>query len=267
MRRPLFSCFVFGTILIAMATTARSDTRPLATDRPDRTESPYSIPARWFQFEADLASHGRIEDDGAALTTTSALAFNAKYGLTQHMDVQVVFNPWLRSHLERPGLANEEDSGTGQAGLRVKYNLGGNDSEDSALALLPFALVPTRGDNPFDLITWGAMVPIGFRFDGGRTLSLMTGFTRVDNDETWVVGSMSLGTTIAGGLSGFLEVYVARGGFEENALDDVTFDTGLTYAAGPNWQFDAGVYLGATSNAEDWRVFAGASTRFSLSSR
>jgi hypothetical protein len=96
-------------------------------------------------------------------------------------------------------------------------------------------------------------------------MSAMGGVMRLNNDDTWVIGSVSLGTPIAGDFAGFFEVYVARAGFEQGAPDDTTFDVGITFAPDPDWQFDAGLYYGITSNSEDWRVFAGACTRFNLS--
>src|SRR5512139_7825 len=69
-------------------------TRPLATDRPDRTESPFSVPRGWMQIEADLVSHGEFQRGDETLTLTSAGAFNLKYGLTHRMDAQLLFSPW-----------------------------------------------------------------------------------------------------------------------------------------------------------------------------
>ena len=241
-------------------------TRPLATDRPDRTESPYSVPAGWLQVETDLVSHGRFERDDVSVTGTTVFAFNAKYGLTRRVDAQFVFAPWFRAHTERSGLPTEENSGTGQAGLRAKINLVGNDRGNSAIALLPFAFVPTRGDAIFDAVTWGLVAPVSFGLDGDRAFSAMVGFVRLNNEDTWLISSFSLASPIAGNLAAFVEVYVAMSGFEEGAPNDTTIDSGLTYALGPDWQLDTGVYYGITSSTEDWRVFAGASARFSLSS-
>jgi hypothetical protein len=170
------------------------------------------------------------------------------------------------SRLERPDLPTDEESGTGQAGVRLKINLWGNDAGETASAVIPFALVRTHGDDPADIVTWGLLAPVAFDLGHDRALSVMAGFTRIENDETWWIASASFGSPIAGSLSGFLEAYVSRGGFERDAVDDVTIDAGLTCAVGENWQFDTGVYLGTTSHTEDWRVFLGAATRFSLRS-
>jgi hypothetical protein len=224
------------------------------------------VPAGWLQVETDLVTHGHFENIDQAVTGTSVFSFNAKYGVTSGVDLQVLFTPWFRTSVERFGQPTEEDSGTGQAGLRAKINLVGNDRGDSAIALLPFAFIPTRGDPIFDAVTWGMVVPVSLGLGEDRAMSAMAGFTRLDNNDTWVIGSVSWSTRIAGELAGFAEVYVALGGFEKDSPDDTTLDGGLTYGLSPDWQLDAGVYYGITSNTEDWRVFAGASARFSLSS-
>jgi hypothetical protein len=267
MRRAIASTFATVVALVALVPPAGATDRPLSTDRPDRTESPYSVPKGWMQFEADVVSHGRIEGIDESVTGTSVCAFNAKYGVTPRLDLQLLFTPWLRVRSEQTGLPTTEDSGTGQVGLRAKFNVTGNDNGRSAMAVLPFAFVPTRGDAIIDNTTWGMVAPVAIGLGGDRAMSAMLGFTRVENDKTWLISSLALGSPIAGDLAGFIEMYVSRAGFETEALDDATVDVGLTFAPGPDWQLDAGLYRGLTDNTEDWRVFLGASARFSLSSR
>src|SRR5678816_1907100 len=228
-RTFLFTSFL--ATLCALDVEAQTTVRPLSTDRPDRTESPYSVPKGWLQIESDLVSHGQLEIDQQTITGTSVAAFNVKYGVTPRFDMQLVFSPWVHVHSEGPGF-DESTNDTGQAGLRGKINLVGNDSEGAAVALLPFVFVPTRGDAIFDSATWGIVTPVGIA---------------------------------VGEQAGFLETYVARAGFESDALDDITVDAGLTFAPTDAWQLDTGVYYGVTDNTEHWRVFVGASARFSLS--
>lgn len=256
-----------GCIVFASATAAQVATptlRALATDRPDRTESPFSIPKGWFQFESDLVSHGEFSTDEGTVTGTSIVSLNLKYGITQKMDVQFLFSPWVSVHTEAPGV-DDTDDGTGQAGVRAKFNLTGNDTGDVAAALLPFVFVPTRGDAILDSPTWGIVTPVGIDLGDGRAMSSMLGVMSVESDDTWVIGSVSFATPIAGSFAGFVELYVARAGFESDALEDVTADTGITFAPSDDWQFDVGVYYGIAESTEDWRVFAGASARFPLS--
>lgn len=263
---------MLSLLVLACATLARAQelwpappgARPLSTDRPDRTESPFTVPAGWLQIEADLVSHGEFKQDDRTVTGTGVASFNLKYGVTRRMDLQFLLSPWARLHSQAPGI-DETESGTGQAGLRAKFNLSGNDRGDMAAALLPFVSIPTRGDGILDAATYGMLLPVAAAVTENHTLSSMLGAMRVENDEWWVIGSVAVGMPVAGAFASFLEVYVARAGFDESALEDVTGDVGLTYAASDNWQLDAGLYYGLTDPTEDWRVFVGASGRFDLS--
>lgn len=250
----------------AQASVTQSPVRPLNTDRPDRTESPYSVPLGWLQIESDLVSRGHLDAGDESVTSTSIASFNAKYGVTPRLDLQFVFSPWVHAHLAGPGIDQTTDE-TGQAGLRAKFNLFGNDTEGSAAGLLPFVFVPTRGSPILDRATWGILAPVTIGATEHASLSSMLGATRVDNDDWWMIASASLGTAITEQLGGFLETYVARAGFKSDALDDVTIDAGVTFAPGDNWQLDTGVYYGVTDDTERWRVFVGASVRWSLGQR
>lgn len=240
-------------------------TRPLSTDRPDRTESPFTVPRGWFQIESDLVSYGELANDDVTVTGTSIASLNLKYGFTDRFDLQFVFSPWVRVRTEFPGF-EDTDTGTGQAGLRAKFNLTGNDTGDIAVALLPFAVAPTRGDAILDRATFGIVTPVSLDLGDDRAMSSMLGVMSVESEDTWVIGSISFASPLAGPLAGFFELYVARSGFDDESLEDVTADVGFTYAASENWQVDAGVYYGITDPTEDWRVFAGLSGRIPISS-
>ena len=241
-------------------------TRPLSTDRPDRTESPYTVPRGWMQIESDLASWGRITGDDEQVTATQIATLNMKIGVTNRIDLQVLFNPYVRTDTEIAGLPSEEDDATGQAGLRAKFNVFGNDSDGAAFALLPFATVPTDEDPMFDFVSWGMVTPFSMPLGENAALSAMLGLTRNDNDDWWTTSSASLGSAIAGDFGGFVELYLSRNSFDNDAIDDATVDVGLTYAPG-DWQLDAGVYRGLADETEDWRFFLGASGRFPLFAR
>src|SRR6478752_3911650 len=72
--------------------------RELATDRPDKTESPYTVDAGHFQLEMDLVSYGydRETSEGSD-TRTEALAVapvNLKIGLFNNIDFQVILETY-----------------------------------------------------------------------------------------------------------------------------------------------------------------------------
>ena len=254
-------CFS-AAIAAASPALAQTVVRPLSTDRPDRTESPYTVPHGWFQIESDVASWGRIDGVDERLTSTSFLTLNMKYGVTQRIDLQMVFSPWVRVEEEVAGSVTSSRTDTGPLGLRAKFNIVGNDVAGPAFALLPYVFVPTHGDNVFDDVTFGIVTPVSIPVGENAAFSAMAGVSRIDNEDTWVLASVSIGSVLFGALSGFIELYTSRNSFETDAIDDATIDAGITYALGENWQLDTGVYRGLVDETEDWRVFLGASGRF-----
>ncbi|RYD47256.1 MAG: hypothetical protein EOP83_28295, partial [Verrucomicrobiaceae bacterium] len=65
---------------------AAEELRPLSTDRPDTTESAYTVDAGHFQFEMEAIAWTRDGDEDSV----SLGELNAKYGLNSSTDLQVV---------------------------------------------------------------------------------------------------------------------------------------------------------------------------------
>ena len=136
--------------------------RPLSTDRPDTTESPYTVDAGHFQFEMELATWARDGNESAF----SFMELNAKAGLSDSTDLQVVL-PFF-THVE----GGEE--GFGDIEVRLKWNLWGNDSGSTALALMPFIKLPTaHGDLGNDVFEGGLIVPLAFEGPAGWSCAVM----------------------------------------------------------------------------------------------
>lgn len=235
--------------------------RPLSTDRPDRTESPYSVPAEHFQLEMDLVTFGRFANDDLTIDGLGVVPFNLKYGFTHDVDVQLVFTPYLRTASTPAGGAEEVDDGTGPLGVRFKINLTGNDDGRTAVALLPYVFVPTRGDDKADNALYGLLVPVTFPLAGDRAVGAMIGVEQLGDTETFGIASVTFSTPIVEGWGGFVELYSVVDGFGDEDGQIVTLDAGVVFAPRDDWALDAGVYYGVTSDAENWRVFVGASAR------
>jgi hypothetical protein len=124
--------------------------REMSTDRPDRTESPYTVDAGRFQIESDLLTYSQdVSKDGAVETKTRSTGYlnlNLKAGLTHRMDLQIVLSPASRTETEVTGQAKTTTSGFGRTVVRLKYNLFGNDNGHVAAALMPFVSLPTNAD-------------------------------------------------------------------------------------------------------------------------
>src|SRR4026208_2067688 len=78
--------------------TPRNLMREMSTDRPDKTESAYTVDAGHFQLEMDLLSYTHDHDrSGGGDTRTDAYAIapvNLKIGLLNNVDLQVVLETY-----------------------------------------------------------------------------------------------------------------------------------------------------------------------------
>lgn len=146
--------------------------RDMSTDRPDRTESPFTVDAGHFQIEMDLVSyaHDRDRSGGGGRTDAWAVApVNLKAGLLNDLDLQVVIETWnhVRTKDQATGTVRNQ-SGLGDISLRLKKNLRGNDGGRTALAVMPFVKIPTNQDGlGNDSVEGGVIVPWAVELRGG----------------------------------------------------------------------------------------------------
>jgi hypothetical protein len=240
--------------------------RDMATDRPDKTESPYTVDAGRFQIETDLVAYTHDSQDGITTRAFDILPFNLKIGLTSSTDLQFAYGAY--SHIRASGSAiTETDSGTGDLVVRVKRNLWGNDGGTTALAVMPFVKLPTNDMKGLNNdVEGGVIVPLAIDLGRGMGLGLMTEIDILKAEdghgyEPVFVNSATLSFELSAKLGMYVEAFVERSA-ESGAETVVTFDTGVTYAMTENLQLDAGANIGVTDAADDLNVFVGLSQRY-----
>ena len=123
--------------------------RDMTTDRPDTTESPFTVDAGHIQIETNLFGYARSrpDEDGTVTDSYEFATTNIRIGLTNNTEINVVWQPYgsVRTHQADP-VGTLRQSGIGGLDIRGKVNLWGNDTFEktgSALALLPFVTLPT----------------------------------------------------------------------------------------------------------------------------
>ena len=252
--------------------TPRELMRQMSTDRPDKTESPYTVDTGHVQVEMDLAlftyDRHNTERTDIRVESWSFGTVNLKLGLLNNVDFQVVVDPWNTTRtVENPGNLKSRADGFGDIALRTKFNLWGNDSGKTAFGLMPFVKIPTNeNDLGNDAVEGGVIVPLAVQFPGGWNMGLMTEIDFAeDSDEDayhagWV-NSVTFSHDLTEQLGAYLEFY-SEVSSEPHSPWIGTFDVGLTYGIGENIQLDAGVNLGLTRSADDLSTFVGLSWRF-----
>jgi len=246
--------------------------RSYNTDRPSKTDSPFTIDAGVFQIESDLANWTLDEED----TKQGNVRFrswvfgntNFKLGLTNWMDVQIVPQWYVNDRTSGPGFGQPlEQDGFGDTTVRLKLNLLGNDGGKLVIGFVSSLKIPTNSDH-FANHVWepGFGLPVNYSLPWGLTLF---GQTRIDILDQPHSSSMrvqwqnpvGLSRTIVGNLSGYLEFYDAVStGAHQPWIG--TLDTGLIYQVTPNSSIDVNSFFGLNHSAPDYNVFVGFAHRF-----
>jgi hypothetical protein len=244
--------------------------RAMDTDGPGTTESPYTVDAGHFQVELTLASytHDRETIDGVVyrFEAWSIAPVLLKVGLHNRLDAQLVLEPYNVVH-EREDSSRVTRRGFGDTTVRLKYNLWGNDSGHTALAVMPYVKFPTSEDNlGNDHFEGGLILPLSVTLPRDVWLGLTTRFDAVrDEDDrgyhSEFGNSIALGRDLLGNLFGYVEFFSVVS--TERGADWVgTFGPGLVWRLTENFQLNAGVNIGVTRAADDWNPFLGMSWRF-----
>ncbi len=244
--------------------TPRELMRELSADRPDVTESPYTVDAGHAQIEMSFVDFAYDDEDGVRTRALTVAPLNLKLGLLNNVDLQLVVDPYVEIDLDNG--ADETFNGFGDTELRLKVNLWGNDGGPNAFAVMPFVKLPTGDDElSNDHVEGGVIFPFAAELPAAFALGLMAEFDVVydaadDDYEVEFVHTATVGHGLAGNLAGYVE-YIGIVPFDEDDDYQALLGTGLTYGINQDVQLDAGVNFGLTDEADDYNLFAGITVR------
>ena len=249
--------------------TPRELMRDMATDRPDKTESPYTVDAGHYQIEASLVDytydHKNVEGTDKRIDNFSVVPMNLKAGLLNNVDLQLVINPYIKEHSEGDDKI-ENKKGFGDIQTRLKVNVWGNDGGKTALAFMPFIKFPTNtGELGNKAVEGGLIFPLAIFLPADWNMGIMTEFDFNRNSEkdyyTDFINTITFGHQIVGNLNGYIEFFSSFNDEEDSTWVGTT-DLGLTYAVSEDIQLDGGVNIGVTRSADDFNPFLGLSVRY-----
>jgi len=241
--------------------------RDLSPDRPDETESAYTVDAGHYQLELDFVNFTFDKSGGTTTKAWEVGDFNFKVGLLNNMDFQMVYDNYLNVETRDSSGETTTQSGFGDFTTRLKINLWGDDGGTTAFALLPYVKFPTATDNlGKNAVEGGVILPLAVSLPHDFDLSMETaaGLFHDENDNRYheeFIASASLDHPIVGKLSGFLEFF-SNFSTERHTGWVGTVDTGLEYLVTKNIQLDCDCYFGVTPAAPDFNPFCGITVRF-----
>jgi hypothetical protein len=248
--------------------------RELTADRPDTTESPFTVDAGHVQVETTIVGFSRSPRDSAGVVTDTVeiATTNVRIGLTNTVEAGFIWQPYGIVRTRDDPMGSVRQSGIGGLELRGKVNLWGNDTfgktGSSALGLLPFVVLPTdrrSGISP-EFAEAGLIVPYALKLSEKFGLGLNAGVTWLKSDadtghHAEYLTSASLAYEWSEKIGTYYEV-AARFHTDDPRGDVVVLGTGLTYRLSKNVQFDAGVNFGVTPAADRFNPFVGLAVRF-----
>ncbi|RFZ82806.1 transporter [Mucilaginibacter terrenus] len=227
--------------------------KEMETDRPDVTESAYTVEAGHFQVESDLYRHVRNTSDGIRSIENSYHVANYKLGLSAKTDIQLVV-PTFVSNTERDvqtGKLLNKKSGFDDITLRFKYNLWGSNGGKTALAVLPFISFPTSSfENN------GVQGGVTFPFAAEITSEVKFGsqvsasFVKEDDNKYYneLLYSFTFGRSLFKQVDGFVEAYTTYSTYTKNA--DFFANGGLVFSVNSNLNIDAGLNYGLNKGTD-----------------
>jgi hypothetical protein len=242
--------------------------RELSPDRPDKTESPYTVDAGHFQLEMDFANFTVDESNCVRTRAWNVAPFNVKIGLFNNVDLHFVFDDylWVRTH-DRVTRTTTTQSGAGDFTSRLKINLWGDDGGSTALGFLPFVKFPTNTDQlGNNSVEGGVLFPFAAKLPAGFDMGMETGVRLLRNEvgrsyHEQFVNSVTFGHALIGKLDGYLEFFSSVS-TERGSQWIGTIDFGLTYPIAENVQLDCGCNAWVTRSADDLNTFTGITVRF-----
>ncbi|UWX61254.1 transporter [Chryseobacterium oranimense] len=220
--------------------------REMETDRPDVTESPYTVDAGHVQFETDLVRLIHEKSDMQKISTLLINQANLKIGITSNTAIQVGFQTYGRQK-EKELDSNSEavNKGIGDITLRIKQNLIGNNHGAFALAVLPYVKFPTS-EYEESRYEYGLIVPMSYKLPGEWKLGLQVEVDKLkDTDQpsmhTEFLQTLTISHPLSKGIDWIAETYYTydfkahelsnfiNAAIQMEVVKDLKLDIGINY--------------------------------------
>ncbi|WP_345200027.1 transporter [Chryseobacterium ginsengisoli] len=238
--------------------------REMETDRPDVTESPYTVDAGHLQYETDLV---RLINEKSDLLKTSTLLINQanlKIGITGSTAIQIGWQSYGRQKETEIGSGSVTTTdGIGDVTLRIKQNLIGNDHGNFALAVLPYVKFPTSKYDEESRFEGGLIVPMSYKFPDEWKLGLQVEVDRLkDLDQpamhTEFLQTLTISHPLFKGIDGIAETYYTYD-FKAHQLSNY-INAAIQIDVAKDFKLDAGMNYGIQNTAAK-HYFIGVSYR------
>jgi hypothetical protein len=242
--------------------------RAFSTDRPTKSNVPYTVDAGHFQYETDLVNFTHQVTGPVHTDTLLVPNPTFKVGVTNNVDVEI--NPSFAGvrTFDTATATSSTLWGIGDTFLRSKINLWGNDGGDTAAALIPYVKAPTA---PLGIgngaVEGGLIGPLALSLPNSFTLLLVPEVDALkdstdDGRHGSYVFDVNLSRELIKNVTAYVELWSDYNADPTQKATLVSADVAVAWVFLPNVQADFGANIGLTSATPAIQVFAGLSQRF-----
>ncbi len=246
--------------------------KDMSVDRPDKTESPYTIDPGHFHVEFaamdytwDRNKHHGEDERSQALVL---MGTGIRAGLLNKLELQVILSGYNRVRTKDfVTLQTMKQHGYGDTLVRFKYNFWGNEGDcKTAFGLIPFVKFATNQDHLGNSsVEEGFSFPFDVKITDKLNFSAMAQVNVIKGHGSGrrvaeFLQSAEFGYAFTDKLSGYVELFTDKS-TDGGSKWIVTGDYGFTYALTDNVVLDAGMNIGLSKEADDMNVTMGISFR------
>ena len=242
--------------------------RSFSTDRPTKSNVPYTVDAGHFQYETDLVNFSHQVTGSVHTNTILVPNPTFKVGVTNNADLEVNV-PIAGVHAFSSSTGPSSTIwGIGDTFVRAKVNLWGNDGGSSAAALIPYVKAPSA---PLGIgngaVEEGLLAPVVFSLPNNFTLLLVPEIDALrdsadDGRHPNVIFDVNLSREVIKNVTAYAEFWADYNDDPVIKTTQLSFDTALAWTVCPNVQLDVGANFGLNAVTPAIQVYAGVSQRF-----
>ncbi len=240
--------------------------RAFSTDRPTKSNVPFTVDAGHFQYETDLVNYTHQVSGSTRIDTLLLPNPTFKVGLTNNVDLEVNV-PFAGVHTFGSGPATTL-WGIGDTFVRSKINLWGNDGGNTAAAVIPFVKAPSA---PIGIgngaVEGGLIGPLAVTLPYNFTLVLVPEVDVLknvadDGRHGNYVFDVNLSREVIKNVTAYVELWSDYNADPALGVTLMSLDTAVAWVFLPNAQIDFGANFGITRATPAVQVYTGLSQRF-----
>lgn len=228
---------------------------PMVTDRPDQTESPYTVPKGFLQIEGGfLYEYDNLPEGYTQLFNFSNTVL--RFGISDNAEIRAGVN-----YLKFIPVSQQDEVGLGPLQIGSKFKIGEEKGFIPKISMLVTLGLPFTGDNIFKPDYFAPSFLFAFQHTLSPKVSLGYNLgASWDGVHAWATGiySLSCGYSVSNEVNVYGEFY---GLVPEKGSAWHQFDAGLSWLIMRNLQVDVSAGTALNAAAPDYFVATGLSVR------